>query len=219
MSKPTQAPTQVDIEEFAMRLQRLSQGEALESPSINAEFSEYERLAKQALTADSTWESDAVAVATRGFVFRPIFLRYGLQQVASVDERVRPQLMQALAQLLLQNAAYLSDAEQDQPSDDGKQLASLEVKFSMHLLFQLPEMGIDLGDVMLMIKSDLRSPELVYAWRSVAEEGPQALLDSSLFQAHEKVLWADVFQGQAEAWLRLREHMTTQHGIELVLID
>ena len=110
-------------------------------------------------------------------------------------------------------------SEQDQPSDDGKKLTSLEVKFSMHLLFQLPEMGIDLGDVMLMIKSDLRSPELVYAWRSVAEEGPQALLDSFLFQEHEKVLWADVFQGQAEAWVRLREHMTAQHGIELVLID
>ncbi|HRK09172.1 MAG TPA: hypothetical protein PLZ57_15490 [Pseudobdellovibrionaceae bacterium] len=216
MSKSASFPGRIDIEEFAKRLQRLAKGEALEAPSVNAEFSEYERLAAQALTADSTWNSDAVALATRGFHFRPIFLRYGLQQVASVDERVRQQLIRALAELLSQNAEYLAGQDQDSQGDEASRL---EVKFSMHLLFQLPEMGIDLGDVMLMIKSDLRSPELIYAWRSLAEEGPQALLDSSLFNAEEKLLWADVFQGQAEAWLRLREHVASQHGIELLLID
>jgi hypothetical protein len=198
----------------------------------NSELHAFERLAQKAISAQLL--DDEVALATRGMSFRPLFLRVGIQQISAVEARVRSRLLQVLGQILSENSDFLAETSRQKFTDgpslissdsvdsklrDVETLQNAEVRFSMHLLLQLHEMGIDLGDVILIIKSDLRSPDLVYAWRTFAEEGPGALLESRLFDDSAKLLWAHIFQGRSDAWSQLRRYLAGQYGLQIELIE
>lgn len=156
-----------------------------------------------------------VAGALRDAAFRPYFLLNGLLCAANQSREEARYTVRALAGGLEQFAPYFatkfgSAGGVAQGSEDREQH-----RFLGFLVAQLPACGMGFDGVLATMKADSLDLGTAYEVRTILEEGPEALLQSPLFDEADRVHWKQLFDGAPGAKESLWEHLARTRGFVL----
>jgi len=156
-----------------------------------------------------------VAGALRDAAFRPYFLLNGLLCAAHQSPDESRYTVRALVCGLEQFAPYF--AMKFGTAGGVPKGAEMEAqhRYLGFLVAQLPECGMGFDGVLATMKADSLDLGTAYEVRTILEEGPEALLRSSLFDEADRVHWRKVFDGAPGAREALRDHLARSRSFAL----
>lgn len=153
--------------------------------------------------------------ALKDAAFQPCFLVNGLIIAAAMPRSPRSVLLESLAAGLLEFTDYFErlaapPSAEPPPLPDARRA---QARYFAYCAAQLVECGMPLTAALTTMKGDALEPEVAYEIRGWIEDGPDAMLASSLLSEAEKPLWRAVFAQGRAAWPALREHLVAAYSL------